>query len=170
LAVYLVAILNAGSFFGRIVSPIPMIFSPFIPNSFYTLTYAADRVGPLNMLLVCFVGSAILAFGWIGVHSTAGTIIFCLLYGAFSGALISLVLTVIAAKLCPDLTSLGVRIGMVCVFCSIGILVGSPLGGILLRDGWVSLQSFAGAMLTAGAVGILIIRYLTVGFSFRVKT
>jgi len=152
LAVYLVSILNAGSFFGRI-----------------TLTYAADKVGPVNMLLVCFIGSAVLAFGWIGVTSTAGAIIFCLLYGCFSGALISLVLTVIAAILCPEMSAIGVRIGMICIFCSVGILVGSPLGGLILHNGWVSLETFAGAMLLAGACGISAVRFLTVGTSLYDK-
>jgi predicted MFS family arabinose efflux permease len=120
------------------------------------------------MLLACFIGSAILAFGWIGVTSTAGAIVFCLLYGCFSGALISLVLTVISTTLCPDMRVLGVRIGMICIFCSIGILVGSPLGGLVLRNGWVSLQAFAGAMLMTGAIGIWVIK-LKVGGNLRTK-
>lgn len=121
------------------------------------------------MLFLCFLSSAILAFGWIGVSSTAGAVIFCLLYGCFSGALISLVPTVIAAILCPDMTALGVRLGMLCIFFSIGFLVGSPLGGLVLHDGWVSLQVFSGAMLLAGAVGTSVVRFLCTGVTLREK-
>lgn len=136
---------------------------------FKTLTYAADILGPVNMLFVCFIGSSVLAFGWIGVTSTAGAIVFCLLYGCFSGALISLVLTVISAILCPNPHVIGVRIGMICIFCSVGILVGSPLGGLILHNGWISLQAFAGAMLMIGAFGIWLIRFLKVGATFQAK-
>lgn len=121
------------------------------------------------MLLVCFIGSALLAFCWISVTSTAGAILFCIFYGCFSGALISLVLTVISAVLCPNMSALGVRIGMICAFCSIGMLLGSPLGGLVLRHGWASLQAFAGAMLVAGSIAIWGVRYLKVGFTMRAK-
>lgn len=121
------------------------------------------------MLLVCFIASAVLAFAWNGIKSTAGAIIFCLLYGCFSGALISLALTVIAAILCPDLRALGVRIGMICIFCSLGILFGSPLGGLVLHNGWSNLEIFAGAMLIAGGISIAAVRFLTMGARLKGK-
>lgn len=171
LAVYLVSILNAGSFIGRIVSYsiIHSIGIVYFNNISQTLTYAADLFGPLNMLLICFLGSSVLAFAWIGISSTTGAIIFCLLYGCFSGALISISLTVIAAVLCPEIRSLGVRIGMICITCSIGILFGSPLGGLVLHNGWESLQIFAAAMLIAGGINIVVIRFLTAGVHPMVK-
>jgi MCP family monocarboxylic acid transporter-like MFS transporter 10 len=64
-----VAILNAGSFFGRL-----------LPN------FIADRVGPYNMLIPCLSISSVLAFSIFGIHTFAGVAIFSFLYGFWSGS------------------------------------------------------------------------------------
>ncbi|KAI9757034.1 MAG: hypothetical protein M4579_003603 [Chaenotheca gracillima] len=131
LAFYLVSILNAASIFGRI-----------IPN------FAADKTGPINMLIPCSLIASILAFAWIGIKSSAGLIVFCALYGFFSGTFVSLPPTV-TYTLSPSLGVVGARLGMVFLPSSIGLLIGTPIAGAILKSGWPGLQAFCGV-----AVGI----------------
>jgi hypothetical protein len=67
------SILNAASIFGRV-----------LPN------FLADKVGPFNMIIPFSFSTAALIFGWLGVTTRAGLVVFALLYGFFSGAFISL--------------------------------------------------------------------------------
>ena len=73
LAMYQVAILNAPSFFGRVV-----------PN------FAGDKFGRLNMAILSYFACAILCFCWTAAKSTAGITVFIALYGFFSGGIFSL--------------------------------------------------------------------------------
>jgi MFS family permease len=89
---------------------------------------------------------AILIFGWIGINNSAGAIIFCILYGFFSSGLITLPATVIATVLCPDIREYGVRFTMQVVPAGIGLLIGNPIAGAILKSGgWIGLQSFSAA-------------------------
>jgi hypothetical protein len=74
LAFYLLAILNSGSFLGRL-----------LPN------YAAGAIGPLNVQFIFGVLSSILAFSLLAVKSTAGVILFTAFYGFVSGPFVSCV-------------------------------------------------------------------------------
>ena len=67
------SILNAASIFGRV-----------LPN------FVADKTGPFNMIIPFSFSTAVLLFGWLGVTTRAGLVVFALLYGFFSGAFISL--------------------------------------------------------------------------------
>ena len=65
-------IINAGSFLGRI-----------IPN------YLSDRfTRPMNMQVPFVFAAAIPTFAWIAVRSTAGVVMFSVLYGFASGAFV----------------------------------------------------------------------------------
>ncbi|TEY24756.1 hypothetical protein BOTCAL_1364g00010 [Botryotinia calthae] len=64
LGFYLLAILNAGSFFGRIV-----------------LNHIADKIGPLNVCIACGIATSVLGFAWIAIENIGGIIIFSILYG-----------------------------------------------------------------------------------------
>jgi MFS family permease len=86
----------------------------------------------------------VLIFGWIGIESEAGIIVFCVLYGFFSSGLITLPATVIAKMLCPDIRQYGTRLTMQIVPAGIGLLVGNPIAGAILKDGgWIGLQAFS---------------------------
>ncbi|KAK4098627.1 MFS general substrate transporter [Parathielavia hyrcaniae] len=113
-APYLVTLLNVGSIFGRIV-----------PNAL------ADRWGSMNMMIVCVVGSAVLVFGWLGIHDLGGAVVYVLLYGAFSGGVVSLTPSVLVG-LSPDMGRLGARMGLAFVVSGIAILVGTPIAGAIL--------------------------------------
>jgi MFS family permease len=113
-APYLVTLLNAGSVFGRI-----------IPNAL------ADRWGSLNVITACVFASAVLVFGWLGVRDLGGAIVYVILYGAFSGGVVSITPSVIVG-LSPDMSRLGARMGMTFVVSGIAILVGTPIAGAIL--------------------------------------
>ena len=109
------------------------------------------------------------AFIWIGIHTTIGLILFCLFYGFFSGAFISLSLNVIAAALCPHTSVLGVRMGMICFPTAIGFLIGNPIAGTILKHSWTGLQVFCGGTMVLATLGVSVVRIMKVGKDFQAK-
>ncbi|KAF1978045.1 monocarboxylate transporter [Bimuria novae-zelandiae CBS 107.79] len=128
LGFYLLPIMNASGFFGRLA-----------------LGHLADRIGPLNAFILSSGACGVLVFGWIGIESEATIMMFCLLYGFFSSGLITLPATVVTVNLCPDIRQYGVRLTMQLVPSAIGLLIGNPIAGAILKDGWLGLQVFAAA-------------------------
>ncbi|KAL7923274.1 major facilitator superfamily domain-containing protein [Trichoderma austrokoningii] len=136
LGFYLVAILNATSTFGR-----------FGPN------FIADYIGSLNVLCPSLIITAVLAYCWIAVNTTAAIIALSALYGFFSGGFVSSI-AVVMMEITPDIRKLGTRLGMCFALESIGLLVGTLIGGaILSRTGsYLGVQLFCGSCLAACAV------------------
>jgi predicted MFS family arabinose efflux permease len=135
LGFYLLSILNSASVFGRI-----------IPN------FLADKTGPLNMIIPCAAISGILALCLIPVKSVGGIVIFCVLYGFFSGAFVSLPPTILV-HISPNRGLIGTRMGMCFSMVAVGVLVGTPIAGaILTSSGWTSVWVFGGVFIIAGAL------------------
>ncbi|KAI9871970.1 MAG: hypothetical protein M1830_002209 [Pleopsidium flavum] len=151
-AFYLLALLNGGSFFGRIG-----------PN------FIADKTGPFNTFIPCSLVAAPLAFIWLGSKTPAGIIIFCLLYGFFSGTFVSLSSTV-TITLCPSMSLIGVRIGMLFVPTAIGLLIGNPIAGAILPHGWPALEVFCGVAVALATGFMVAARVKKYGCGLRVKT
>ncbi|KAK1996487.1 major facilitator superfamily transporter [Colletotrichum falcatum] len=147
---YFVTLLSAGSIPGRV-----------IPN------YLADKVGALYMHISVAAGSAVLMFAWLGIRSMAGLIVFAILYGLFSGGLVSISPTVVVS-LSPDLSRVGTRMGMMNFIAGIAILVGTPIAGAILGDhgeaAWRSMIGYGAAALTVGSM------CLTLAKIFQLKT
>lgn len=136
-AFYLLSILNAGSFFGRI-----------LPN------FVADKTGPMNMLGPCTIAAGILCLCWISITNLAGITVFAVLYGFFAGAYVSLLPPVIV-ELTPDLSVVGTWMGMSLFIGSFGLLVGNPIAGALVnvpKERFAAAQGFAGGVILLGAV------------------
>ena len=152
-ATLLLPIINAGSFFGRIV-----------PN------YVSDKVtGPMNMQIPFAFATAILALGWIGIKSTAGVIVFSVLYGFASGTFVSLG-GPICFNLCPDLGKVGTRLGLLTGVCGIGLLIGAPIAGAILdRGSWLGLQIWAGVLMFLSAIFQLAARVAKQGWNLAHK-
>ena len=144
MAFYLLPILNAASTFGRLV-----------PN------FLADYWGPFNVLIITASVTTLLAFFWIAIDSSAGIIVLAALYGFFSGGFISLPPVVITI-LTRDLRDLGTRLGMFFAVISMGLLIGTPIGGALLgsTDSITPLQAFSGACLACSFAAISSVRFL----------
>ncbi|KAJ5084848.1 hypothetical protein NUU61_009427 [Penicillium alfredii] len=154
LGFYLLAMLNAASTFGRIA-----------PN------FIADHTGPLNMLTPAVTITAVLAFVWIRVHTVPGIIILAVFYGFFSGGFVSLP-PVVMASMTPDVRDLGTRLGMIFATTSIGLLIGTPIGGAILSDthGYLGLQLFTACCLIASACLMALVRFVRSGPKLLSKT
>jgi predicted MFS family arabinose efflux permease len=142
---YSIAILNAASVFGRI-----------------TPGLLADRIGSLNTIVPMSSIAAVMGFVWIGIRNEAGAIVFAIIYGYASGALVSLPPTVLA-RLTPDMSTLGTRMGMCFVFAGMGLLIGNPIAGALLdleRGVFWKAQLFSAMMVIAGTALFLVLRIL----------
>lgn len=153
MAFYLLVIMNAASIFGRT-----------IPN------FIADKTGPLNMLIPCAIVSCILGFCWIGIHNTAGLIVFAALYGFFSGTFVSLPPTTVVT-LSPDLSMVGTRMGMSFAFAGLGLLVGNPVAGAILGTGtqFVGVQALCAGTVALSVVFMTLARYYKVGPKLTAK-
>ncbi|KAF5871399.1 putative mfs monocarboxylate transporter protein [Botrytis fragariae] len=148
---YLSSLLNAGSFFGRIIP-----------------THFADTYGPFNIDVICVLVSGILAFTWITIHSTASMILSTISYGFFSGVLTSIYPN-LGIALSPDAGVLSFRLGMLLMPISAGILVVNLTAGALESYGWISLQIFTAALLTASLLVVIVARILMYGKSLTIR-
>ncbi|KAL2755713.1 hypothetical protein ACRALDRAFT_1064259 [Sodiomyces alcalophilus JCM 7366] len=135
---YFVTLLNAGSIVGRVG-----------PN------YLADKVGPLNILVGVLVASAVLMFAWLGIRDFGGLIAFALLYGLFSGSVVSVTPTVVVS-LAPDMSRVGTRMGMMFFVCGLPILFGTPIAGAIVggysRVEWQAMIGYGAAGLAVACV------------------
>ncbi|KAI8631518.1 monocarboxylate permease-like protein [Xylariaceae sp. FL1651] len=146
---YLLPILNAVSIPGRIVPGV-----------------IADRVGRFNMIILIAGLSGVITLAlWVPGKSTATTIIYGAIYGFTSGGYISLIPTVIAQI--SDLRDIGTRSGVSLFVGSLGALTGPPIGGAIVgaqHGEYLGLQLFCGLTILAGALCLLLARFVQVGF------
>ena len=133
LSFYTLSLLNASSIFGRI-----------LPN------LIADTTGPLNIMLPSVLITFTLAFSWLSIHTSASLIVFCILYGFFSGTFVSLPPTTIVT-LSPSLGVVGTRMGMCFAIAGLGLLAGTPVAGqLILRVGFRAAIAFSGGTTALG--------------------
>ncbi|KAK3669840.1 hypothetical protein LTR78_010298 [Recurvomyces mirabilis] len=146
------AILNAGSVIGRIV-----------PG------FIADEIGLLNTYLTCTFGAALCGFIWIACKSIGGIVVFTIFYGFFSGCAAALQPAVLAS-LAPQPNIVGTWVGMGSLFSSTGLLLGSPLGGLIYdHSGWTSLQLWCACLVVACTVATAATRVLRSGTGIMTK-
>ncbi|KAJ5250084.1 hypothetical protein N7489_000494 [Penicillium chrysogenum] len=145
IAFYSVAILNAASVFGRI-----------------TPGLLADRIGSLNTIVPISLIATVLAFAWIGIRNEAGTIVFAIIYGYASGAIVSLPPTIVA-KITPNMSIVGTRMGMCFTFAGLGLLIGNPIAGALLdleHAVFWKAQLFSAMTVVTGAALFIVLRFI----------
>lgn len=131
LSFYLLAVLNAASVFGRIIPGL-----------------LADRFGALEMLTLCTLGAAVLAYVGVVINTLGGLIGFAIVYGFLSGAVVSLP-SAVAATLTPDMQLVGTWMGMSFCFAAMGILIGNPIAGDIIQ---VPDDKFAGGFIFSGSL------------------
>ncbi|KAL0945825.1 hypothetical protein HGRIS_012109 [Hohenbuehelia grisea] len=136
LAFYTLAILNGTSVVGRV-----------LPN------FLVHRFGVYTVVIPCVVVCAVLNFCTLGIHTAAGTLLFAVLFGFFSGAYIGLFAPMIASLARND-AEMGSRMGICFTFTGIGGLLGTPISGALLtsRFLWWRPIVFAGMCITCGCL------------------
>ncbi|EAW09008.1 putative monocarboxylate permease [Aspergillus clavatus NRRL 1] len=138
---YLLSIITTGSIFGRI-----------LPN------YLANKIGAFNIISICSIicGGTVVAL--VDMSNLPGAVIVSLLYGFFSGAVVSLPPTCFV-KLSPDRSLIGTRMGMGYGVMMIGNLIGSPVAGAILQDrGFNAMWIFGGVTSMAGGIVMMISR------------
>lgn len=143
-AFYMLAIMGAGSFPGRLLTPL-----------------AGDRFGPLWVYPVCMALAGVLVLAWIGVTTYGGLVVVALLYGFAYGGIVSLPPPCVAV-LTADLRTLGTRIGTAFAFAGVSGLVGPPIAGAIENgpSGFKGLFAFSGAMMLAGSLCLFYVGYL----------
>lgn len=138
IALYMLAILNGSSIFGRIV-PILM----------------AQRVGPMNMIIGTAFALSITAFCLVTATDVARLIIAIIAYGFFTGTFFALQPTIFI-KLSSDPSKIGTRFGMAFSIMSFALLFGPPLSGALLGGlGYNAAWIWAGVVVLLGGCLIL---------------
>ncbi|OAX77251.1 hypothetical protein ACJ72_08453 [Emergomyces africanus] len=145
LSSYIIAVLNAASFFGRVIPGV-----------------LADKLGRLNMVIASGVSSAILILCWPQITTNAGILVFAGLFGFSSGAIVSGL--VVCLSTCTDNPkNIGTYMGMGMGIASIAALVGPPISGALLAQyhGYLQVSIFSGVMVFAGSVAAVIAKSMT---------
>jgi hypothetical protein len=130
---YLVPVLNAGPIFGRIIPGL-----------------IADKAGSSTPSSPCGISCVVLAFAWLGISNAPGLWVFCALYS-------------IVARLSPDMSLVGTRMGMCFTFAGLGLLIGNPIAGAILNipEGkFKGAQAYSAATLLARTAGSVAVRML----------
>ena len=145
LSFYLTAILNAASFFGRV-----------IPG------FAADRFGRLNLFSAAAISSGILCFCWQRITTNAGMIVFAALFGFTSGAIVSL-MSVAFAQVPKNPQNIGTYIGMGMFVVSLGALIGPPVNGALVTryNSYDQAADFSGVLIIVGGFVLFLSKRFT---------
>lgn len=156
LAFYMLPILSAGSVAGRILP-----------------SFIADYLGPLNVLSICTAIAGLLGICWIAIPahaSVGGLVVWAVLYGAFSGAFVSLQPSTVVS-ITDDMSTVGGRLGMNTFCAALGLLIGTPIAGVILEgdSGWVGLQVFCGVTLLVGGGLVMVTRWDRVGMGLTRK-
>ena len=126
------------------------------------------------------------------IQTSAGIIVFSILYGFFSGGLISLQ-SACVAQITPDMSMIGIKIGLLMAICSFGyvtdlislgdcslprliscsrrVLTGCPIGGALISSSggaFGGFIDFSSIILLAGAFLVLCARLVAERSIFKV--
>ncbi|KAL8670087.1 MAG: hypothetical protein Q9168_005358 [Polycauliona sp. 1 TL-2023] len=133
------ALVAVGSFFGR---TIPML--------------AASRLGSVPIYVAATLAAVVVLFAWLAVDTVAGFVAVCVTYGLISGTLVAAPSAAISHPvLAPSMSVIGTRLGILWMFGSIGVLIGSPIAGAIVdvrRGNFVPGQCFAAAMVAAASL------------------
>ena len=143
LAWYLITMLNAGSFLGRLAGGVLGV-----------------KFGAFNLLSFCAAVCGLLILCWLRITSTAALCILAVLFGVFSGGVISLMLSTLS-HIAPHPREIGTYIGMACGIIAFAGLVGTPITGAMLTHYHAYSQAiiFSGVMALVGSSLILVSRF-----------
>lgn len=144
---YLLSILNAASTFSRVLAG-----------------YIADKLGSLEMMILCTLLAGVFSFAWTAINTFAGLVVFAIIYGFLSGVSVSMPPTIIAS-LVPEMGLIGTWMGMSFCFSGIGILIGGPIAGTIINivdDDFTGGLIFAGSVTVTGGLAFLAAKILKV--------
>lgn len=150
---YLLVIIIASSLVGRVA------------GCFYS-----DKIGSIHTQILVTAVATVLAYSLLAVRTTAGLVVYSILFEVASGAFTGLLATGIVT-LPPDKSKVGARLGMTLVHVGIGVLVGNPIAGAILgrNENWLGLLVFCASISVVTSMVILSSRIAKVRFSFDHK-
>ena len=152
LAFYLLSILNAMSVLGRTVPGM-----------------IADHLGPLNVLIPAAAISGVLILCLIPINSSGALIGVIILFGFFSGGFVSLPPTCIV-YMTKNRGVIGTRLGMCFALVGVGLLIGPPIQGAIIKSaGYDAVWIFGGVVTLGGAAILTASRLAFKGFVLRAK-
>lgn len=155
IADYLLPMLNAGSFFGRL-----------FPN------WLAARYGLMNVQIIFGIISGALAFALLGIKTTGGVVVFTVVYGFVSAPYVSLPIPIVTS-LSPDKGLWATRLGMSFAIIGVGALIGSPVAGAILGNkndrNWNGLIVWCGVIFFISTAILTVVRTMKVGLKLFVK-
>ncbi|TWU74260.1 hypothetical protein ED733_004649 [Metarhizium rileyi] len=154
MALLMNSLLNAGAIPGRA-----------IPG------FMADRLGAFNVFMVTTLACAtlILALWYTAAESRAAVISFTVLFGFFSGATIALT-PVCVSRVCR-IEDYGKRSGTTFMIASIGVLVGTPIAGTIIKanaGSYGGIIVFSGTMYAAATATLYWARGIAAGWGLKV--
>lgn len=134
LATYLVAVINGGSFAGRVGGGA-----------------AALALGQFNLVAAASLASGVLVLCWLRIASTGGLVVLAVLYGATSGMVIALMIATLGI-VAPRPNQIGTYIGMGSGIVGIAALTGTPITGALISryGGYDQAIIFSGVCIIGG--------------------
>jgi MFS family permease len=114
----------------------------------------------LNGLCIAALASGILALCWQKVTTNASIIVFSLLYGFCSGAIVSL-MSAAMAQIPDNPRDIGTYMGMGMFCVSFASLIGPPINGALISHyhGFTQVTIFSGVMILVGACFIPLVKH-----------
>ncbi|KAK2740298.1 hypothetical protein FQN57_006178 [Myotisia sp. PD_48] len=140
---YIMPMFNCGSFIGRIVCS--------------RLTF---YIGRYNTVLISIIISGIMTFCWVACTSLASILVFSVIFGFFSGAMIGLFPTTIAMT-APHPNQIGTYIGMTMGCVGLFCLTGSPMMGAIVAtyDSFTPAIVLSGVFIMVGATLLFFARW-----------
>lgn len=133
--------------------------------------HVGDIFGVYNVMITLSALGAIITLAlWLPAAANAPIIIYAIIYGFTSGCTLSIVPAMVA-KL-GNISQLGSRTGALYMLSSVGVLVGSPIGGAIQKSqhgGYSGLIIFCGVTLMVGTFFAALSRAALVGVKVVVK-
>ena len=116
----------------------------------------ASRIGSVQVYFVATLAAVVVLFSWSAIHNVAGFVVFAVVFGLISGALVAAPSAAISHPvLAPSISVIGTRLGILWMSGSVGVLIGAPIAGAIVdvqRGYFAPGQDFAGAMVAAGSL------------------
>lgn len=145
-AFYIIAIANAASAFGRVLSGL-----------------MADRIGALSTMAAFTAVTGIATIAWPFAQNESQLIVIATIYGFSIGAYVSLYS--VPAVAMGKMEDAGRRVGMFMSLIGFGGIAGPPISGAIstATGGFVAAGYFAGGSIIFGVLLLLVARYLHLG-------
>jgi MFS family permease len=109
--------------------------------------FVGDCIGRLNLLYPVTLNLGLLCTVWLLSTSIEALVVFCCLFGFFSGMFVGLIPPAVS-QISPD-EKLGARIGAFYSVIAISSLIGTPVGGALIKGDAKSRTNYQNVILYA---------------------